>query len=116
MKTIHGEIVPEPESKAVATKSKGEIAAEVVSTPKYESVIDVEVIDKYYVVTLVLNNLVERTYLFTDVKKASNKFLDMCREFSYRWRETNADLALEQEYWTIEKGSVNINSPICINE
>ena len=66
----------------------------------------------YIIVSLVMNNVIERTFLFKSLVKARDKFVDLCREYVPNFRDTDIDLALEREFWTIQNGSININIPI----
>lgn len=112
---INNEIKPEPENSTVKkSKTCDIIDVEVLEPEVLPAKTQIKIINKYYIVSLVLNNIVEQSFLFSDLIEARNKFVDMCREFSIKWRESDIDMALEQEFWRIENGSININSPVCL--
>lgn len=112
---ITNEIKPEPEnSDCQIAKTADIIDVEILEPQSEPKNSQIKIINKYYIVSLVLANVVEQSYLFNDLIDARNKFVDMCREFSLKWRETDIDMALEQEFWRIENGSININSPVCL--
>lgn len=66
------------------------------------------------VVTLVLNNLVEKTFIYNNEEQAEAKFINLCEEFCSNWDEFDDELVIATGYLKFDEvggGSINLSKP-----
>src|SRR5690242_6812997 len=66
---------------------------------------------EFYLISLIINNLIERAHLYSDYKLAHKKFIDLAAEHCHNWETLTSlekDTLLEQGWVKFNGGSISI--------